>query len=106
MSQHVTVSEAQDHLLETALDLDRMIHRLHRDRQGLSVPYEIEWAHDEAEGRGGVPPTLELAIAQEIDVTIDELETLAGRLRKTSRATEASVHSQWSEDGAMSRSSN
>ena len=35
---------------------------------------------------------------QEINVTIDELQGIADRLQKASRATEASIRAEWCED--------
>jgi len=45
MARPVTVSEAQGQLLETALDLYRIVYRLHRHREGLRVPFENRRPH-------------------------------------------------------------
>ncbi len=49
MSRSITVSEAQDQLLETAFELYRIAQRLRRHHQGLAVPYEISSALHAAE---------------------------------------------------------
>ena len=98
MSRPITVSEAQDQLLETALDLYRLIYRLHRHREGLRVPSEIEhecYGHMEV---GNEPPTIELAVADEIAATIDDFQEIADRLQKASRATDVTIRRQWREE--------
>ena len=49
MSQPVTVSEAQDQLLETAFDLYRIMQRLHHQHEGLKAQYEPIRKYYEAE---------------------------------------------------------
>lgn len=51
MSRSTTVAEAQDQLLETTLELYRISYRLHRQRERLEVPFEIE---RECNGDSGV----------------------------------------------------
>ena len=95
MPRPVTVSEAQSQLLETALELYRLIYRLHRHREGLRVPYEIEdHIYGEMEP-GNEPPTIELAVAEEFGATIDELLEIADRLQKASRATDVTIRREW-----------
>ncbi len=94
MARPMTVSEAQDQLLETAFEVYRMIYRLHRHREGLRVPDEIEHACY-GEGIGNEPPTLDLAVGKEIGTSIDELLEIADRLQNAARATDVSIRRQW-----------
>ncbi len=98
MPRPITVSEAQDQLLETALNLYRMVYRLHRHREGLRVPYEIECACNGDTGSGAEPPTIAIAVAEEIGATIDEFQDIANRLQMAARATDASIRRQWRKD--------
>ena len=95
MSHPVTVSEAQDQLLETAFELYRIIQRLHHHYEGLRVPFEIAMDYYEVEGRHGEPPTIELAVAEEIDIAVDQLLSIAEQLQKASRMTDASIRAKW-----------
>ena len=98
MPRPITVSDAQTQLLETALDLYRQCYRLHRHREGLRVPFEIE---DHIYGEMEVanePPTIELAVADEIGTAIDEFLEIADRLQKTSRATDVTIRREWREE--------
>ncbi len=94
MARPMTVSEAQDQLLETAFELYRTVYRLHRYQEGLRVPDELEDACH-GEGIGYEPPTLDLAVADEIGTSIDELLEIADRLQQAARATEVSIRRQW-----------
>ncbi len=95
MSRPITVSEAQDQLLETALALYRLCYRLHRHREGLRIPDEIECACHGETGIANVTPTIELAVAGEIGTTIDELVEIADRLQRSARATDVSIRRRW-----------
>ncbi len=95
MSRPITVSEAQDQLLETALALYRLCYRLHRNREGLRVPYEIEHQCHGENGIANVTPTIELVVAGEIGTTMDELVEIADRLQRSARATDVSIRRQW-----------
>ncbi len=103
MSRPITVSEAQDQLLETALALYRLCYRLHRHREGLRVPYEIEHECHDNTGRGNEPPTIELAVAEEIGTTIDEFQEIADRLQRSARATDVSIRRRWREEQTRRR---
>ena len=94
MARPITVSEAQSQLLETALDLYRMVYRLHRHREGLRVPYEIE-DHIAGMEVANEPPTIELAVGEEIGITIDEFLEIADRLQKAARATDVTIRREW-----------
>ncbi len=97
MARPVTVSEAPDQLLETAFDLYRLIHRLHRYHEGLRVPYEIEQECCDRIEPDLEPPTIELAVDEEITSTIDELQDIADRLQKSSRLTDVVIRREWRE---------
>ncbi len=94
MARPISVSEAQSQLLETALDLYRMVYRLHRHREGLRVPYEIE-DHIVGMEVANEPPTIELAVADEIGITIDEFLEIADRLQHAARATDVTIRHEW-----------
>lgn len=95
MSRPTTVSEAQDQLLETALELYRMSYRLHRHRERLKVPFEIERECNGNSGVGEEPPTIELALAEEIGTAIDDFHEIADRLQQAARATEVTIRHEW-----------
>ena len=97
MSQPVTVSEAQDQLLETAFDLYRIMRRLHHRHKGLKAQYESVRKYYEAEEGppGEDRPPLELAVAEEIDQAVDLLEDVADDLRKASCLTDAEIRLKW-----------
>ncbi len=95
MARPMTVSEAQDRLIETAFDLYRTVYRLHRYREGLRVPDEIEHACFGEREVGNEPPTLELAVAEDIGTSIDELLEIADRLQQAARATDITIRRQW-----------
>lgn len=95
MARPVNVSEAQDQLLETAFELYRTVYRLHRYREGLRVPEALEDAcYGEVEV-GSEPPTLEVAVGEDIGLSIDELVDIADRLQGAARATDVSIRRQW-----------
>ncbi len=98
MSQPVTVSEAQDQLLETAFDLYRIRQRLHHQWKGLKAEYEsVREYYDTDEPRNEARP-LELEVAVEIEDAVDEIESLADDLRKASRLTNAAIQQTWRVD--------
>lgn len=98
MSQLVNVSEAQDQLLETAFELYRIIQRLHQHYEGLRVPFEIAMDYYQPEETADEPPTIELAVAEEIDIAVDQLLSIADQLQKTSRINDASIRAKWRSD--------
>ncbi len=98
MPRPSTVSEAQSQLLETALDLYRQCYRLHRHREGLRVPYEIENHIYGGMEVSKEPPTIELAVADELGSAIDEFLEIADRLQKASRATDVTIRREWREE--------
>ena len=95
MPRPMTVSEAQSQLLETALDLYRMVYRLHRSREGLNWQAEIEREIYGEMEVSAEPPTIELAVADEIGTAIDEFLEIADRLQKASRATDVTIRREW-----------
>ena len=92
------IEAAQDRLLETALDLYRMIQRLHRCREGLGIPSAIAREYYEAEGRTDEPPTIELAVAEEIHAAIGELQGIARGLQQAACLTDAGIRKEWREE--------
>ncbi len=92
------IEASQDQLFETALDLYRMIHRLHRNREALGIPSATAHDYYEASGRAEVPPTIELAVAEEISAVIDELQGIARGLQQAARLTDASIRREWREE--------
>ncbi len=94
MTRLLTVSQAQDQVLEAALDLERLIQRLHRCSQTIGLASGTVHLHDEGEGPG-VPPSIELALADEIRVAAQALSGVADGLRHASRLTEASLCEEW-----------
>ena len=95
MPRPVRVSEAQGQLLETALDWYRLAYRLHRYREGLRVPFEIEDHLGGGRRIAAEPPTLELVVSDEIGAAIAELLAIADRLQQGSRATEVRIRRRW-----------
>ena len=91
MARRVTVSEAQDQLLETAFDLYRTVYRLHRYREGLRVPERLEDACFDEMEIGSEPPTLEVAVGEDIGLSIDELVEIADRLQGGGRGLPMSL---------------
>ncbi len=98
MSQPMTVSEAQDQLLETAFDLYRIRQRLHHQWKGLKAKYEsVREYYDTDEPMNEARP-LELEVAVDIEDAIDAQESLGDDLRKTSRQTNAMIQMNWRVD--------
>ncbi len=99
MSQRVSVSEAQDQLLETAFDLYRIRQRLHRQFKGLKAEYESVREYYDADGaEPDAPRPLELQLAVELEDIVDEVESLGDMLRKASRLTNAAIQQTWRVD--------
>ncbi len=97
MSRPVTVSEAQDQLLETAFDLYRIMQRLHHQHEGLKAEYEpVRKFYNDAEPppEDG-PRSLELEVAEQTDIAADQVEDLADQLRKAARLTDALIQQNW-----------
>ncbi len=99
MTRPTTVSEAQDQLLKTALELYRMSYRLHRHRERLKVPFEIERECQGETGVGEEPPTVELALAEDIGTAIDDFQAIADRLQQAARATDVTIRREWRKQG-------
>ena len=97
MSKPVTVSEAQDQLLETAFELYRIMQRLHRQHEGLKAQYESlrEFYNAEDPRREDGPRSLELQVAEETDVAVDNLQNVAEELLKAARLNDAWIRSRW-----------
>ena len=83
----VTVFEAQDQLLETALDLYRIMQRLHHQFEGLKVQYETLHEFYAARNPRKEPLTLEFKVAEQTDIAADQLQDLAEDLLKAARLT-------------------
>ncbi len=97
MSKPVTVSEAQDQLLETAFELYRIMQRLHHQHEGLKAQYESLrefYNADEPPPEDG-PRSLELQVAEETDVAVDNLQNVAEELLKAARLNDAWIRSRW-----------
>ncbi len=97
MSRSITVSQAQDQLLETAFDLYRIARRLQRHHQSLAVPYEIASAHYTAEDVDVAPMTIELAVSEEMDIAAENLADLADKLLEASRLSDVSIRMKWNQ---------
>ena len=97
MSQPVTVSEAQNQLLETAFDLYRIMQRLHHQHEGLKAQYEPVRKYYEAQAPSpdGGPRSLELEVAEQTDVAVNHLEDLAEDLLKAARLTDIWIRDKW-----------
>ncbi len=99
MPQSVTVSEAQDQLLETAFDLYRIRQRLHHQFKGLKAEHEsVREYYDTDVDEPKAPRPLELQVAIEIEDAIDAVEDLGDYLRKASRLTNAAIQQTWRVD--------
>ncbi len=97
MPKPVTVSEAKDQLLETAFELYRIMQRLHHQHEGLKAQYDKLrefYDADEPPFKEG-PRSLELEVAEETDVAVDNLQNVAEELLKAARLDEAWIRSQW-----------
>ncbi len=96
MWKPVSVSEAQDQLLETAFDLYRIRQRLHHQFKGLKAEYEIAREYYDADGsEPDAPRPFDLQVAIEIEDIVDEVESLGDLLRKASRLTNAAIQQTW-----------
>ena len=97
MLQPVTVSEAQDQLLETAFELYRIMQRLHHQHEGLKAEYEPvrEFYDAEDTPTEDGPRSLELEIAEQTDIAVDNLENVAEDLVKAARLDDAWIRSKW-----------
>ena len=96
MSRPVTVSEAQDQLLETAFDLYRIMQRLHHQHEGLKAEYEpVRDFYDADESpREDGPRSLELEVAEETDMAVELLQNLAEDLVKAARLNDAWIRQE------------
>ena len=97
MSKPVTVSEAQDQLLETAFELYRIMQRLHHQHEGLKAVYEPvrEFYDAEDTPTEDGPRSLELEIAEQTDIAVDQLEDIAEGILKAARLNDAWIRSKW-----------
>ena len=97
MSQPVTVSEAKDQLLETAMKLYRIMQRLHHQHEGLKARYEHVREFYEARPTPAEdgPRSLELEVAEQTDIAVDNLENVAEDLLKAARLTDAWIRDKW-----------
>ena len=96
MSQPVSFTDAQDLLLEVALDLYRIIQRLHHQFEYLKAQHEHVREYYEAEEPPmDQPPTLERAVAEETDITANQLLDVAEDLLKSARLTEPEIQAKW-----------
>ncbi len=97
MSRPVTVSEAQDQLLETAFELYRIMQRLHHQHEGLKAQYEPVrkfYENEESPAEDG-PRSLELQVAEETDMAVDQLQSVAEELVKAARLNDAWIQQKW-----------
>ncbi len=97
MSRSVTVSEAQDQLLETAFELYRIMQRLHHQHMGLKAQYEPvrKFYDDDEPPPDDGPRSLELEVAEQTDIAVDNLEHVAEELLKAARLTDARIRQKW-----------
>ncbi len=97
MSSAVTVSQVQDQILETAFEVLRIIQRLHHQHEGMKAQYEIVLEFYEAKEPppDDEPRSLELEVAEETDMAVDQLEDVAKQLLKAARLTDAKVREKW-----------
>ena len=97
MSKPVTVSEAQDQLLETAFELYRIMQRLHHQHERLKAQYESlrKFYNAEDPPAEDGPRSLELEVAEETDVAVDNLQNVAEELLKAARLNDAWIRSRW-----------
>ncbi len=96
MSKPMTVSEAKDQLLETAFELYRIMQRLHHQHEGLKAQYEPvrEFYDAEESPTEDGPRSLELEVAEQTDMTVDQLEDIAEELLKAARLDDAWIRSK------------
>ncbi len=97
MSRPVTVSEAQDQLLETAFELYRIMQRLHHQHEGLKAQYEPvrEFYDAEDPPPEDGPRSLELEVAEQTDIAVDQLQNVAEDLLKSARLNDAWIRQKW-----------
>ncbi len=96
-SRPVTVSMAKDQLLETAIELYRIMQRLHHQHEGLKAEYDHVREFYEARptpAENG-PRSLELEVAEQTDMTVDRLQDVAEDLLKVTRLTDAWIRDKW-----------
>ena len=96
-SRPVAVSEAKDELLETAIELYRMMQRLHHQFEGLKARYEHVREFYEARPTPAEdgPRSLELEVAEQTDIAVDNLENVAEDLLKAARLTDVWIRDKW-----------
>ncbi len=97
MSKPVTVSEAQAQLLEIAFELYRIMQRLHHQHEGLKAQYEPvrEFYESEKAPPDDGPRSLELQVAEETDMAVDQLQNVAEELVKAARLNDAWIQQKW-----------
>ncbi len=97
MSKPVTVSEAQNQLLETAFELYRIMQRLHHQHQGLKAEYEPvrEFYDAEEPLPEDGPRSLELEVAEQTDIAVDNLENVAEELLIAARFNDTWIRGKW-----------
>ena len=97
MSRPVTVSEAQDQLLETAFELYRIMQRLHHQHEGLKAEYKTVRKFYEARKPppDDGPRSLELEMAEQTDIAVDQLQNVAEDLVKAARLNDAWIRQKW-----------
>ncbi len=97
MPRPVTVSEAQDQLLETGFELYRIRQRIHHQFEALKAQYEpVREFYDAKEPPpDDEPRSLELEVAEQTDMAADQLEDVAEELLKAARLTHARIRQTW-----------
>ncbi len=96
MSKPVTVSEGQDQFLETGFELYRIAQGLHHQHEGERAQYESMrqfYSADEPPAEDE-PRSLELEVAEETEVAVDNLQNAAGELLKAARLSDAWIRSR------------
>ncbi len=88
---------AKDQLLETAIELYRIMQRLHHQHEGLKAEYDHVREFYEARPTPAEdgPRSLELEVAEATDVTVDQLQDVAEELLKVTRLTDAWIRDNW-----------
>ena len=94
-AEELTVSKAQDQILGTAFDLNRIARRLQHQYKGLAAQYESVRTYWEGDEPYRECPSLEVAVADNIDQAADQLQDIADDLLKASRLTDALVRQKW-----------
>ncbi len=97
MLKSVTVSEAQDQLLETAFELYRIMQRLHHQHEGLKAEYEPvrEFYDAEESPTEDGPRSLELEVAEQTDMAVDNLQNVAEELLRAARLNDPLIRQRW-----------